>query len=31
VAIGVLRWPMVGVVLGLGSAAVAAAWIRVGR
>jgi len=27
-AIGVLRWPMVGVVLGLGSAAVAVAWLR---
>jgi chromate transporter len=27
-AIGVLRWPMVGVVLGLGSVAVAAAWLR---
>ena len=30
-AIGVLRWPMVGVVLGLGSAAVATAWVRIGR
>ncbi len=30
-AIGVWRWPMVGVVLGLGSASVAAAWWRLGR
>lgn len=30
-AIGVLRWPMVGVVLGLGGAAVATAWARIGR
>ncbi|MGL6108944.1 MAG: chromate transporter [Rubrivivax sp.] len=30
-AIGVLRWPMVGVVLGLGSAAVATAWVRLRR
>lgn len=30
-AIGVLRWPMVGVVLGLGSAAVLTAWARIGR
>jgi len=30
-AIGVLRWPMAGVVLGLGGAAVAAAWWRLGR
>ena len=30
-AIGVLRWPMVGVVLGLGAAAVATAWVRIGR
>jgi chromate transporter len=28
-AIGVLRWPMVGVVLGLGSAAVLTAWARI--
>jgi chromate transporter len=27
-AIGVLRWPMVGVVLGLGTVAVATAWAR---
>jgi len=27
-AIGVLRWPMVGVVLGLGTLAVATAWAR---
>jgi chromate transporter len=27
-AIGVLRWPMVGVVLGLGTVAVASAWAR---
>jgi chromate transporter len=27
-AIGVLRWPMVGVVLGLGSASVALSWLR---
>jgi chromate transporter len=31
VVIGVLRWPMVGVVLGLGSAAVLMAWRRLGR
>ena len=30
-AIGVLRWPMVGVVLGLGSAAVALAWWKLAR
>jgi chromate transporter len=30
-SIGGLRWPMVGVVLGLGSAAVATAWVRLGR
>jgi len=30
-AIGVLRWPMAGVVLGLGAAAVALAWARIGR
>jgi chromate transporter len=30
-AIGVLRWPLVGVVLGLGSAAAATAWWRLGR
>jgi chromate transporter len=30
-AIGVLRWPMVGVVLGLGAAALASAWVRIGR
>lgn len=30
-AIGVWRWPMVGVVLGLGGASVAAAWWRLGR
>jgi chromate transporter len=30
-AIGVLRWPMVGVVLGLGTAAVGLAWVRIGR
>jgi len=30
-AIGILRWPMVGVVLGLGAAAVATAWLRIGR
>ncbi len=28
-AIGVLRWPMVGVVLGLGSVSVVTAWIRI--
>ena len=31
VAVGVLRWPMVWVVLGLGSAAVATAWRKLGR
>ena len=31
IAIGGLRWPMVGVVLGLGSAAVLAAWARLAR
>jgi chromate transporter len=31
VAIGVLRWPMLGVVLGLGGTAVATAWVRMGR
>jgi chromate transporter len=31
VAVGVLRWPLIGVVLGLGSAAVALAWWRLGR
>mgnify|MGYP001765708591 CR=1 FL=1 len=31
VAIGLLRWPMVGVVLGLGSVAVLTAWLRIGR
>jgi chromate transporter len=31
VAIGVLRWPLVWVVLGLGSVAVATAWWRLGR
>ena len=30
-AIGVWRWPMVGVVLGLGGASVAVAWWRLGR
>jgi chromate transporter len=30
-AIGVLRWPMVGVVLGLGTASVTTAWLRIGR
>ena len=30
-AIGVWRWPMVGVVLGLGAVSVAAAWWRLGR
>ena len=30
-AIGVWRWPMVGVVLGLGGASIAAAWWRLGR
>jgi chromate transporter len=30
-AIGVLRWPMVAVVLGFGSVAVALAWARLGR
>jgi chromate transporter len=30
-AIGLLRWPMVGVVLGLGSVAVLSAWVRIGR
>jgi chromate transporter len=30
-AIGVWRWPMVGVVLGLGGASVAAAWWRLGK
>ena len=30
-AIGVWRWPMVGVVLGLGAASVAAAWWRLGK
>jgi chromate transporter len=30
-AIGVLRWPMVGVVLGLGTLSVALAWWRLGR
>jgi chromate transporter len=30
-AIGVLRWPMVGVVLALGGAAVATAWLRIER
>ena len=30
-AIGVWRWPMVGVVLGLGGASVTAAWWRLGR
>jgi chromate transporter len=30
-AIGVWRWPMVGVVLGLGGASVALAWWRLGR
>jgi chromate transporter len=28
VFIGLLRWPLVGVILGLGSAAIAAAWWR---
>jgi chromate transporter len=28
VAIGLLRWPLVSVLLGLGAAAVAAAWWR---
>jgi chromate transporter len=28
VAIGVLRWPLVGVVLGLGALGVALAWLR---
>ena len=31
VAVAVLRWPMVWVVLGLGSAAVAFAWWRIAR
>lgn len=31
VGIGVLRWPLPGVVLGLGAAAVAVAWQRIGR
>ena len=30
-AIGLWRWPMVGVVLGLGAASVAAAWWRLGK
>jgi chromate transporter len=30
-AVGGLRWPMVWVVLGLGSAAMALAWWRLGR
>ncbi len=30
-AIGALRWPLVAVVLGLGSVAVAVAWTRLGR
>jgi chromate transporter len=30
-AIGVWRWPMVGVVLGLGGLSVAVAWARLGR
>jgi chromate transporter len=30
-AIGVWRWPMVGVVLGLGSVSLAAAWWRLGK
>jgi chromate transporter len=31
VAIGVLRWPLVWVLLGLGSLAVAIAWHRLGK
>ncbi len=31
VAVGFLRWPMVWVVLGLGSSAMALAWRRLGR
>ncbi len=31
VAVGVLRWPMVWVVIGLGGAAVATAWWKLGR
>ena len=30
-AVGAMRWPLVGVVLGLGGAAVAIAWWRLGR
>ncbi len=30
-AVGAMRWPMVGVVLGLGTAAVATAWMRLRR
>ena len=30
-SVGVLRWPLVGVVLGLGALSIAAAWWRLGR